>query len=297
MELPASLHHGGLYRIPSDLVRAYRDELVKRGLLERARQGTSNSAVHGGETLEEAVDHFAYRFQTSASRPEFALLTSSADYAPIQKDLISTFSSHRIAMLDIACGTGAGALSLLCVIAELRRENRLPTLPLDVSILGADFSPSALAIFESMCARVAPALAQAGIGVDCRTAEWDGRHSDTTSALCDLLLTLDANEFLIIINNFSGHGKPIFDALKWSWKHVGDRMQSAAPTRIATWTWLEHDGTGGRDFLDKIRTFFKAQMTRVFTQERAAAPTAYRWFDTVTGKEVDSGVAVQHYRR
>lgn len=297
MDPPASLHQGGVYRLPPDLIRAYREELLQRNLLERARQGTSESEVHGGESVEESIDHFTYRFQTSASRPQFVLLTSEVDFAAIQTDLLSTFSSHRVALLDLACGTGAGALALLCVVAELRRDNKLPSLPLDVTILGADFSPSARSIFESMCLRLAPELAKSAMTIQCSTAHWDGRHSDTTSSLCDELLKVDANEYLLIINNFSGQGRAILEPLKFSWKHVGDRMLSATPTRMATWTWLEHHGNSGQEFLNKIKSFFSTQMTRVFTHQRSAPATKYQWFDTVTGKEVLSGVTVQQYRR
>jgi hypothetical protein len=294
---PPTLVHNGVYRLPPSLVSAFRDELTARGLLEQARRGTERNDVHGGEGFTEALDHFAYRFQTSATRPEHLLLATSDEFVAVRSDILSTLSSHRVGVLDLACGTGAGTLALLTVLLELRRANLVPTLPLSVDAVGADFSETARAVFASMCSRLETELEKAAICLTWRTSTWDGRHSDTTSAVCDEWLGPPANEYLVIINNFSGQGRVILQDLAFSWKHVGDRLHSAAPSKVSTWTWLESDANIGTEFLAKIESFFNASMKRTFTEHRRTSAEKYKWFDSITGRDVTSGAIVHQYRR
>jgi len=293
---PSSLLQSGVYRLPPSLVAAYRDELTQRGLLERARAGSDHPGLYGGEGLAETEDHFACRFQTSASRPEHLILATSHQYESLQANLLSALASHHVALLDLGCGTGAGTLSLLGLLVELRRENHVPSLPLNIDVLGADFSESARDIFSSMCARMGAELARAGILLTFRAVHWDGRCSETTSALCDdWLQTTTANEYLLIVNNLSGHGRAMHKDLEDSWKHIGDRLHSAKPAKIATWTWLESDSTTGADFLRKIRAFFGAKLERVFPVNRKTSAEKYEWHDSFTGKKVLSSVIIHQY--
>jgi hypothetical protein len=294
---PPSLLQNGVYRLPPSLVAAFRDELTSQGLLETARQGTERNDVYGGAGLTEALEHFAHRFQTSSTRPEHLLLATSEAFVGVRSDILSTLSSHRVGILDLACGSGAGTIALLTVILELRRANLVPTLPLSVDVVGADFSSGAREIFESMCSRIATDLEKAAITLKWRTAAWDGRYSDTTSAVCDQWLATPANEHIVIINNFSGHGRDILSDLAFSWRHIGDRLHSATPSKVSTWTWLEADAHVGINFLAKIEAFFMGSMTRTFTKHRKTAAETYTWFDSITGRDVKSGTIVHQYRR
>ena len=143
--LPPDLWRGGRLHLPRTLNRMYASRLEALGVLEVARLGSERREIFGGPGLAETHEHFAQRFPNSLARVLCLLLDPDGRFAAIPRDLFLTLASHHLALLDIPCGSGAGGIALLGLLAELRVSGRLPMLPLTVSIFGADVSPHALA--------------------------------------------------------------------------------------------------------------------------------------------------------
>jgi hypothetical protein len=292
----SALHRGEMYQFPPALLLAYRDELTKRSLLEYARQGSSEKDIHGGEGVNETETHFAYRFLNSASRPQHLLL--GEQFADIQKLIHSTFMSGHVAILDLACGAGAGTISLLSVLAAMRRANALPSLPLNVDVVGVDFSQAGLDIFDSMTTRLGREFDAAAISVSTTTSHWDARRSELTSAVCDRLLAIDANEFVVIVNNFSGHGTQIEKELDVAWQHISDRLASSPKVTTATWVRIESNINSAKRFLGNIKKFFaKQQLQRHFPTVLEVAPCQYHWWDDIRARDAESGMSALIQRR
>src|SRR5437773_1259714 len=115
LNCPGLVDSQSILHLPAALHTAYRDELVDRGLLEAAIVGSVEKQIHGGASQEDTLKHFKYRFANSASRVVCILVDPVDVFASLPFDIFQSFSSHRIAVLDAPCGSGAGLLSLLTV--------------------------------------------------------------------------------------------------------------------------------------------------------------------------------------
>jgi SAM-dependent methyltransferase len=295
MKVPSNLQRDGVYYLPAPLLLAYREELTRRSLLARAREGTSRKDIHGGSAQDEADDHFALRFLNSASRPQHLLLGHKFD--EVQAFIFSTLASGQIAVLDLACGTGAGTLAILSIIAELRRAGVLPSLPLNVDVVGADFSTTAREVFEGMLIRLSDELKRTGIDVALDTLHWDATMSEATSGVCDKWLASDANEYLVIVNNFSGHGYEIEDQLNIAWQHISDRLASRVGGGAASWLRMESEANKAKKFLGRIRDYFTKYLPRHFSTTVTIEPSKYEWWDDMTSQRVTSSLQALYQRR
>ncbi len=224
--------------LPNALQTAYRTELARRGLLEAATAGTSEKFIHGGPTPEETLKHFKYRFANSCSRVVCILVDPANSFASLPVEVFQSFSSHKIAVLDVPCGAGASLLSLLSVLATARAHRQLPNLPLTVGVTGADVSQTALDIYSSMANALIPELAKNGIELEVTTQLWDASQINQTSGLCDSWLAahLDANEYFVLVGNLSGITEPtIVRAFQQSFEHITARISNVASTVL----WIE----------------------------------------------------------
>ena len=148
----------------------------------------------------------------------------------IPRNLLLTLSSHRISLLDIPCGAGAGTLSALMTLKELRIAGILPMTPLSVKILGADISPYALDLYRDQLGELEPILAGVGISVRLETRTWDATDVRQTNDLIDDYLEGVAahNECLVLVANFSGASKTLFQKFEESFKHLWIRLSGRA---------------------------------------------------------------------
>ena len=180
--------------LPVSLREAYTDLLHTVGCLQEAKTGSKEKNIHGGKTDKETMLHFTHRFGVCAGRPAFLLLDPRAKFGQISIDLQTSFTDGRISMLDIPCGCGAGITSLVTTIATLREKNILPSLPLEINVLGGDHSPKALEMFGHMIDHISPFTNSMGIRLVWQTFLWM-QHDPTrpqrwwTNGLrCSLLL-------------------------------------------------------------------------------------------------------------
>jgi hypothetical protein len=228
--------HYVLY-LPDALHAAYRDELSHRGLLEAAIAGSTEKHIHGGPTVEQTLEHFKFRFPNSASRVVCVIVDPHESFASIPIEILESFSSHRIAVLDVACGAGASLFALLSVICAARAHKLVPTLPLTIGVLAADISPTALELYSALSERLAPTLADQGLYLDVSTRTWDAAQADQTSALCDTWFQMhsDANEYFVLVGNLSGVGAQLAESFRRSFEHITERIANVESTML----WIE----------------------------------------------------------
>jgi hypothetical protein len=205
--LPTSLWRDEALQLPNDIHDVYEYTLRALGLYDQAKRYEGGFRGHGGVSREDTNKHYAYLFLNSVSRIQCVMLDPQMSFAEISRDLLVTFSSHRISLLDIPCGSGAGAISTLLTLKELRIAGILPTTPLTVKILGADISEHALGLYRDQLKDLEPKLADVGISISLEKLQWDATNVQQTNDLIDHYLQMDAyaNEYFVLVANFKNH--------------------------------------------------------------------------------------------
>src|SRR4051794_35060141 len=99
---PPTLWHSGRIYLAPVLQSAYVACLTNRGLLELASiPQKKKKDIYGGESLQDTNDHYALRYGASAARVENVLLDTQDRFGNIPADILESFSSHGICLLDV----------------------------------------------------------------------------------------------------------------------------------------------------------------------------------------------------
>ncbi|AGA28719.1 hypothetical protein Sinac_4537 [Singulisphaera acidiphila DSM 18658] len=292
--LPPTLWKNERYHVARHLQAAYEQELTARNLIDLAKSNAKKH-VFGGASLEDTNAHFALRFFASVVRVQNVILDTKSAFGKIPSDLLETFSSHKISMLDIPCGTGAGALGVLSVVHELRLAGILPTLPIHVKILAADVSPHAIEIYRDQLEHVRTALKTTAIALELTTREWDAADLLSTHDLCEeWLRTVDeVNESLVLVTNFSGAGNLMFDKFKESWRHISVRTAS----KNATMLWVEPGDPGGKTFLKNLSAIIRSLFRINHDEDHEPPFSEAKWWHSLNEQEFAIRSSVLHYTR
>lgn len=296
------LHNEQAVKLCTELETKYIEHLHEYNAYELAKTFDGKSHPIGGSSTTEAIEHFAYRFVNSSTRVIHITLDPDKKFSNIQIDIFSTFSKGNISILDLACGTGGHILSLLTTLVELRLKKLLPTLPLNIHILAADISPTALEIYQSLLHDLEPYLLHAGIRIIYHTYEWDACFVIQTSVLMDEFFNLTnttlVNEYYVITSAFSGFAstKDNFTRIESSLRHITERLGS----RNSTFLWIEPDGKDAKKFLGSLNRIFeniKDFFVQIF-EERESISHTYYWWEPIKQEVIKRGnVSIKLYKR
>lgn len=298
--IPEELWSANVLRIPNDAVICYTEELTASGLLADATKGTDKKYIHGGCEVAETLEHFTYRFSVSSGRVEFTTLAPDLALSPVSDSLITDLTEGYVTLLDIPCGAGSSAITLLATIGTLRAKDSLGTLPLSVTIVAGDCSEKALEIYDSMMKRLKPIIASYGIDIKWETVLWDATRADSTARLVDqwFAASTGAGEYIVCVANFSGAlaSADAFEEFSPSLEQILGRLHDKRGALI----WVEPSGTKVKTkilprilgFLSKrISWFSSATGDAVFTSAK------YQTVDPLNGNIFPSGVEVQQFVR
>lgn len=240
---------GSRLNLPSIMWRSYRNVLLKHNKLSACEAGTNAKNIVGGQTDAETFDHFTYRFPNSVSRLCYLCLNPKGETSQVSSDLQTSFAVEEVHLLDLAAGTGAAAVGILATLSELRRQKKLPTLPLTVKIFAADISPKALEIYAEIINDLKPELNSQAIKVEVKMTLWDASDASQIASICDeWLAAAFEKELFVIVSNLSGVGNETLEKFKRSFQHVTERLA----TKPSTFLWIEHHGTSAVGFLKKV---------------------------------------------
>ncbi len=236
--------------MPDRLIDAYKVLLISYNRFDQACSDLPHKHIYGGNNLNATLDHFSERFGVSICRIECLLIDPDKAFTPIPNDLLTSFMDGNLTILDVPCGTGAAGISFLTTIASLRHEGVLPQLPLNITILGADYSVFAIDIYEEILNNMMSFYESAGITVVFNKTIWDASQPCETSALVDRWfdLTKDAEEYLLIIANFSGEASNNFNKYQRSFQHVFERLHN----KVSSILWVEPGMKSAKPYLNKI---------------------------------------------
>ncbi len=283
--------------LPVSLREAYTDLLHTVGCLQEAKTGSKEKNIHGGKTDKETMLHFTHRFGVCAGRPAFLLLDPRSKFGQISIDLQTSFTDGRISMLDIPCGCGAGITSLVTTIATLREKNILPSLPLEINVLGGDHSPKALEMFGRMIDHISPFTNSMGIRLVWQTFLWDAARSDKTAEMVDKWFTMQplTEEFFVLVSNFSGAASrsKSFSALMPSIREISGRLYNKRNTLL----WIEPSSNSALEFLSSLVAWIRDALPWLKSSGGSFTTCDYMMRHPVNSQIHPTGLSVQSYQR
>jgi len=296
--VPKNLWKNNVLYQSEKLIEVYSNKLIELSIFDHAKnhKNGTNGAT-GGKNIDETKQHFAERFLTSSARVQFVVIDPREDFTIVSNNLKATFGSGKISILDIPAGTGAGILSLLSNLAELRINSKLPKLPLHINILGGDYSPSALNIYSDLLKNIKKELENQLIFIEYDTYEWDATSPESTNLLIRRFLK-DENsyeEHYIFMSAFSGVGSSNYKKFDKSF----DFMQTALSHLNTTILYIEPNMKEANSFLEfihKLHTKLTTWLSKVIDIS-IAKDARFEWYDPITENIAKSDILLKQYLR
>ena len=309
-DLPISVWNSGVLYLPEPLATAHKEFLLERGWMSSYQPGLGGGT--GGQSAQEAQAHVINRFLNSAARMQFVCADPGDDQPEVRDMVFDQLGDGHIHLLDLAAGNGAGTLAMLALLCELRAHKTVPKLPLNITIVGVDYSAEALNFYADLLGKVSPWFESNGISINLSLALCDltisGDFSEVFEAFLDDAKKQHAKRFLCVISAFSGAGKD-------GWEQMHDSLKIAAAglshkNRSSSWLWVEpHVGkTWPVKFADTVRLVLKKMPFKFFKTDdsyniKTDIPTLenpvtrnFDWHDPHIGKTAKSRVFVMSFK-
>lgn len=223
-DIPETLWHAKttcLHLAPT-LRKAWVHLLLSAGLEEKARLPVPDGKI-GGLSKEATDDHLTWCFSGSAARVQLSFLDPGDKLSDVADAFAKVFSGGTVLLADLPCGSGAAALALLANIAELRLQNRIPRLPLNVKIVGGELSVFGRNYASLATEHIKDELAEQAIWVTTEFLSWDALDKFSTAELTNRLTVLgqECSARLMVMANFSG-----FLQREGKWKEALPQFES-----------------------------------------------------------------------
>lgn len=289
------LWDGSVLSLPPQLEQVYKTQLRWVGLYDQVASGEQpGRGPVGGADQNAAEEHFAHRFPGSAARLEYLTLDPDTALGAVAGDLLASFGDGHVAVLDIPCGSGAAVLSMMATLAQMRQRNQVPSLPLNVDIVGGDFSSRSLEICERNAAQLHPWLAKFGIQTTFASQQWDASREDHTARIVDswFASAASAEEYFVLISAFSGTGANRFKEFERTFSHVSARLYDKRSTML----WVEPTTNKARSFLDKVGQLF-ARIPGFKSLGNGDETKTFNWRHPITSTIQTGHISVQRYTR
>lgn len=239
--LPSSIWRDGIQYLPQPLIDAHHKHLLANGWMDDYLSLGTTSGIVGGASKEEAEKHFITRFLNSAARAQFVCADPTDSQVDIRDMILDQLAYGRIFVLDLAAGNGAGTLAILSLLCELREQDCIPKLPLNIHIFAVDYSPSALSLYQLMADEVNSWLEGTGITVELESWSCDlkvvGDFSEVLDRFFDDAKSHEVGRFLCILSAISGLGKEGLEEILKSLEAAAIRLSHK--DRESSWLWIE----------------------------------------------------------
>ncbi len=294
--IPKSVWKDNKLYQPETLTAVYREKLEVMDVLQQAIDfdGKQSKGAIGGQDESETIKHFIERFLASAARVQFVVLDPHKALKDISNDIKATFGSGNIAFLDIPCGTGAGILSLLCNIREMRTHKLLPCLPLHISITAGDYSETALQIYADLLFRIKPILEEVNIFIDCFTHKWDAKDLQSTDKIMTCFLKQESEEYYVFISAFSGEAANKFKDYEQALIHIKTRVSNLNSCILH----IEPKTKGSDSFFKKIINSLVGKiMGKEKNTEGKSNEIGFSWIHPLNNKECTGGCHAKLFKR
>lgn len=191
--------------LPPQLISSWEMLLDKYGLREKSMQSAPDG-FEGGMSKEDTDNHLAWRFTGSSARVMLSMLDTNQELDKISNAFACTFSGNKVFLADLPCGSGAVSMTILSVLCELRKQGRIPRMPLHIVIVGGEISKYAQNYAKDALEFLITELEAQAITIEFEVIDWDvcDRFSNTDLIKCLTLKSQDCAAKLLILANLSG---------------------------------------------------------------------------------------------
>ena len=192
-------------RLAPNLVKAWKNLLEHAGLYEKALERVPEKII-GGVDKEATDAHLAWRFSGSSARMQLAMLDPFCNLSGVSDAFARVFSGGTVLVADLPCGSGAAILTILCTIAELRRQGCVPREPLHVKVVGGELSKFARGYANNATQHILASLKEQAIWVEAEFVPWDVLDKFSTADLIKKLTlqSTGCSARMLVLANFSG---------------------------------------------------------------------------------------------
>lgn len=239
--LPHTIWKDGVLYLPKPLIDAHHKQLLDGGWMDDYFSLGITSGIIGGASKEEAEKHFITRFLNSAARAQYVCADPTNSQTDIRDMILDQLAGGHIFILDLAAGNGAGTLAIFSLLCELRENDCIPKLPLNIHIYGIDYSPRALLFYQQTLGEVNTWLEGTGITVELESWNCDlkvvGDFSEVLDRFFDDAKVRDVKRFLCVLSAISGLGKDGLEEIHKSLEAAAIRLSHKG--RESSWLWIE----------------------------------------------------------
>lgn len=238
-DIPNSLWEKGqsILYLPPPLVSTWEMLLGKYDLKDQAMSRTPQGLT-GGMSQKETNDFFAWRFPRSSATVMMTMIDPQEELSGISDIFAELFAGNKVFLADLPCGSGAASLSILSTLCELRKQKKVPRMPLHVILLGGEISEYAQQYAREALESIKEELASQAITLDFQIKPWDAcdKYSNTKLIKDLSIYSHNCSSKLLFLVNFSGFlegdkkwskAKPQFDEL-FRYSETEDGTKSAA---------------------------------------------------------------------
>lgn len=206
-ELPESLwcKDKGIIKLPGLLIEKWKSLLEQNGLSELAKREADEGFI-GGVSEEDTNKHLAWRYNGSCGRVILSLLDPKNSLSKVSDAYAEIFAGQKVFLADLPSGSGAAVVSILTTLADLRKNNILPRIPLEISIVAGEISPSARGYMTQQLNDLTSPLKEQAIDIEYEVLDWNVLELINTADLIRqiTLKSQDCDARLLVVSNFSG---------------------------------------------------------------------------------------------
>jgi hypothetical protein len=277
--IPASLwsKERSTLHLPSQLISGWETLLDKCQLREKAVT-KAPAGFEGGRSKEDTDNHLAWRFTGSCARVMLTMLDPLEELHQISDVFARIFSGNKVFLADLPCGSGAASISILSVFCELRKQGRIPRIPLHVVIVGGEISEYAQVYAKEMLSSLEAELESQAITVEFEVTDWDvcDKLSNTDLVRKLMLRSQDCSAKLLMLANFSG-----FLNQNGKWKEAENQLNELfrySRGDNSTVLWIEpqkNNVTNDGGFFSRLIKWFKQSFLRLIGKENEVQQNDY----------------------
>ncbi len=236
--IPTSLwsKENSILYLPPQLISSWKMLLGKHQLIDKA-MAINLKGFKGGETKEDTDNHLAWRFTGSSARVMLTVLDPLQKLSQIPDVFARIFSGNKVFLADLPCGCGTASITILSILCELRKQKKIPRMPLHIVIVGGEISLFARKYADEALDFLIDELNTQAITIEFNIIEWDVcNESSNTNLIKQLTLkSRNCSAKLLLIPNFSG-----FLYLEQNWKEAEKQFNklfqySNSENMVALW--------------------------------------------------------------
>ncbi len=194
-----------ILHLPPQLISSWEMLLDKYQLRNKAITD-SPEGFEGGMNKEATDNHLAWRFTGSSARVMLTMLDPHQDLRQIPDMFARIFSGNKVFLADLPCGSGAASISILSVFCELRKQGKVPRIPLHIVIIGGEISEHAQGYAKEAVNFLITELEAQAITVEFDVMDWNvcDKFSNTDLVRQLTLKSQNCSAKFLVLANFSG---------------------------------------------------------------------------------------------